>query len=125
LIPELKKFNLYKMIKKINLILASIYSIVLGTVEAFLNWGDWQYAPLWLVDYIIVVILLLAVFFFKDKMQKMFLLVGWAFSSGVMYMALFVSLESVTVINQNILFSIILAFLVSVLGLILSIIGND
>ncbi len=113
------------MIKKINLILASIYSIVLGTVEAFLNWGDWQYAPLWLVDYIIVVILLLAVFFFKDKMQKMFLLVGWAFSSGVMYMALFVSLESVTVINQNILFSIILAFLVSVLGLILSIIGND
>jgi len=125
LIPELKKFNLYKMIKKINLILASIYSIVLGTVEAFLNWGDWQYAPLWLVDYIIVVILLLAVFFFKDKMQKMFLLVGWAFSSGVMYMALFVSLESVKVIDQNILFSIILAFLVSVLGLILSIIGND
>ncbi len=113
------------MIKKINLILASIYSIVLGIVEAFLNWGDWQYAPLWLVDYIIVVILLLAVFFFKDKMQKMFLLVGWAFSSGVMYMALFVSLESVTVIDQNILFSIILAFSVSVLGLILSIIGND
>ncbi|MEC9415481.1 MAG: hypothetical protein VYC67_02700 [Pseudomonadota bacterium] len=113
------------MIKKINLMLASIYAITLGIVEAFLNWGDWQYAPLWIVDYIIVVILLLAVFFFKGKPQKMFLLIGWAFSSGVMYMALFVGLESVTVMHQNILFATMLAFSVSVLGLVLSAISND
>jgi len=113
------------MVKKINLILASIYAITLGIVEAFLNWGDWQYTPLWLVDYIIVVILLLAVFFFKDSMQKMFLLIGWAFSLGVMYMALFVNLGSVAVVNQDILFPIVLAFSVSFLGLILTVIGHD
>ena len=61
------------MIKKINLIIATLYSIILGIVEAMLNWGDWQYAPLWIVDYLIVIILLSAVFFFKDRVQKMFL----------------------------------------------------
>ena len=59
------------MIKKINLIIATLYSIILGIVEAMLNWGDWQYAPSWIVDYLIVIILLSAVFFFKDRVQKM------------------------------------------------------
>ena len=54
------------MIKKINLIVATLYSIILAIVETMLNWGDWQYAPLWIVDYLIVIILLSAVFFFKD-----------------------------------------------------------
>ena len=42
------------MIKKINLIVATLYSIILAIVEVMLNWGDWQYAPLWIVDYLIV-----------------------------------------------------------------------
>ena len=67
------------MVKKINLILASIYAITLGIVEAFLNWGDWQYAPLWIVDYLIVIILLSAVFVFKKNIQRLMLFLGWAF----------------------------------------------
>jgi hypothetical protein len=60
------------MIKKINLIIATLYSIMLGIVEAMLNWGDWQYAPLWIVDYLIVIILLSAVFFSKIEFKKCF-----------------------------------------------------
>ena len=60
------------MIKKINLIIAILYSIILGIVEAMLNWGDWQYAPLWIVDYLIVIILLSAVFFSKIEFKKCF-----------------------------------------------------
>ena len=60
------------MIKKINLIIATLYSIILGIVEAMLNWGDWQYAPLWIVDYLIVIILLSAVFFSKIELKKCF-----------------------------------------------------
>ena len=71
------------MIKKINLIIATLYSIILGIVEAMLNWGDWQYAPLWIVDYLIVIILLSAVFFFKDRVQKMFFGVGIFFRCNV------------------------------------------
>ena len=83
------------LIKNINLIIATLYSIILGIVEAMLNWGDWQYAPLWIVDYLIVLVLLSAVFVFKEHIQRLMLLLGWAFSSGVMYMALFVNLEPI------------------------------
>jgi len=83
------------MIKKINLIVATFYSIVLAIVEEMLNWGNWQYAPLWIVDYLIVIILLLAVFMFKKNIQRLMLLLGWAFSAGVMYMVLFINLEPI------------------------------
>ena len=117
------------MIKKINLLIATLYSIILGIVEAMLNWGDWQYAPLWIVDYLIVIILLSAVFFFKDRVQKMFLLIGWAFSSGVTYMALFINLEPIpTTIKpanvEAILPLVALALIVSLLGVVLTIIDS-
>ena len=114
------------MIKRINLIIATVYSIVLAVVEALLNWGDWQYAPLWIVDYLIVIILLLGVFVYKENQRKV-LLLGWSFSSGVMYMALFINLESssaLTRLDSNILYSIALALIVSLIGIILTMIDN-
>ena len=117
------------MIKKINLIVATLYSIILAIVEAILNWGDWQYAPLWIVDYLIVIILLSAVFVFKNNIQRLMLLLGWAFSSGVMYMALFINLEPMptTVKSPNvegILPLVGLALVVSIIGVILTIIDK-
>ena len=118
------------MIKKINLIVATLYSIILAIVEAMLNWGDWQYAPLWIVDYLIVIILLSAVFVFKKNIQKLMLLLGWAFSSGVMYMALFINLEPIpTTIKppnvEGILPLVSLALVVSIIGIILTMIDNE
>ena len=117
------------MIKKINLIVATLYSIVLAIIEAMLNWGNWQYAPLWIVDYLIVIILLLAVFVFKKNIQKLMLLLGWAFSAGVMYMALFINLEPIptTIVSPNvegILPSIGLALIVSIVGIVLTMIDS-
>ena len=117
------------MIKKINLIVATLYSIILAIVEVMLNWGDWQYAPLWIVDYLIVIILLSAVFVFKNNIQRLMLLLGWAFSSGVMYMALFINLEPIptTVKSPNvegILPLVGLALVVSIIGVILTIIDK-
>jgi len=70
-----------------------MFAIGLGIGEAFINWGNWQYAPLWIVDYIIVVWLFLG--FIKTRLGDNIeiLLSGWAFASGVFYMALFVSLD--------------------------------
>ena len=119
------------MIKKINLFVATLYAIILGIVEAMLNWGDWQYAPLWIVDYLIVLILLSAVFLFKEYIQRLLLLLGWAFSSGVMYLALFINLEpSPTTVNQppnveGILPLVALALIVSFIGIVLTLIDND
>ena len=82
------------MVKKLNLIIATLYSVILATVETLLNnyWNDWEYFPLWIVDYFIAIILLSAVFLFKDNYQKIMLMSGWSFSAGVTYMALFISL---------------------------------
>ena len=106
------------------------YSIILGIVEAMLNWGDWQYAPLWIVDYLIVLVLLSAVFVFKEHIQRLMLLLGWAFSSGVMYMVLFINLEPIpsTIKSPNIegLLPLVgLALVVSLLGILLTMIGNE
>tara|TARA_B100001964_G_C14047575_1_gene515477 strand:+ start:312 stop:656 length:345 start_codon:yes stop_codon:yes gene_type:complete len=111
------------MIKKINLTIAVLYSIILGATEAFINWGDWQYAPLWIVDYLIVLILLSAVFIFKDKIQKYLLLTGWSFSAGVMYMVLFINLEpktTLTVLDNYILSGVGVALIFSLIGILLS-----
>ena len=116
------------MIKKINLIVATLYSIALAIVETLLNWGDWQYAPLWIVDYLIVIILLLGVFVCKETQQKV-LLLGWSFSAGVMYMALFLSLDllsGLTLVQEdiNMFFAIALALTVSFIGIVLTMIDN-
>ena len=117
------------MVKKINLIIATLYSIILAIVEAMLNWGDWQYAPLWIVDYLIVIILLLAVFVFKKNIQRLMLLLGWAFSSGVMYMAFFINLEPIptTIKSPNVegIFPLVgLALAVSIIGIALTMIDS-
>lgn len=117
------------MVKKTNLIVATLYSIILAIVEAILNWGDWQYAPLWIVDYLIVIILLSAVFVFKKNIQRLMLLLGWAFSAGVMYMVLFINLEPIptAVASPNIegkLSLVGLALIISIIGIVLTIIDS-
>ena len=117
------------MVKKTNLIVATLYSIILAIVEAILNWGDWQYAPLWIVDYLIVIILLSSVFVFKKNIQRLLLLLGWAFSAGVMYMVLFINLEPIptAVASPNIegkLPLVGLALIISIIGIVLTIIDS-
>tara|TARA_B100000780_G_scaffold233700_1_gene173888 strand:+ start:261 stop:635 length:375 start_codon:yes stop_codon:yes gene_type:complete len=115
------------MVKKINLVVATLYSVVLALVETIMNtyWADWQYAPLWIVDYLIALILLSAVFVFKKNIQHLMLLLGWSFSTGVTYMALFISLDPNGLNSPDIegkLPLFILALIVSIVGLILTVI---
>ena len=120
--------KLLGVVKNINLVLATLYSVILVLVETILNtyWDDWQYAPLWIVDYLIALVLLSAVFVFKEQRQNFILLLGWSFSTGVTYMALFISLEPNGLNSADIegkLPLFVLALLVSIVGLILTIIG--
>ena len=73
--------------------LALIFAIGLGIGEAVINWGHWQYAPLWIVDYIIVGWLLWAFFKTRSGGHLHSLLSGWAFTAGIFYMALFISVD--------------------------------
>ncbi|GMW00646.1 MAG: hypothetical protein AMXMBFR84_17830 [Candidatus Hydrogenedentota bacterium] len=73
--------------------LALLFGIGLAIGEAVINWGHWQYAPLWIVDYIIAGWLLLGFVRTRDKECAGSLQAPWAFTCGVFYMALFVSLN--------------------------------
>jgi hypothetical protein len=76
---------------------ALLFAVGLGIGEAALNWGNWQFAPLWIVDYVCVAWLLAG--FYQTRSQAVsrqsiaVLASGWAFTAGVFYMALFISLD--------------------------------
>ncbi|HEV2664685.1 MAG TPA: hypothetical protein VG324_07230 [Blastocatellia bacterium] len=76
---------------------ALLFAVGLGIGEVVINWGNWQFAPLWIVDYICVLWLLAG--FYRTRNQSVsgqsiaVLLSGWAFTAGVVYMALFISLD--------------------------------
>ena len=115
------------MVKKINLIIAILYSIIIVLIETSMNvyWDDWSFYPLWIIDYLIAIILLSAVFIFKNNIQNSMLLMGWSLSFGVTYMALFISLDPNGLKSEDIetkLPLFILALIVSIFGLILTII---
>ena len=73
--------------------IAVLFAIGLGIGETVINWGRWQYAPLWIVDYVIVAWLLYAFVSTRAGQRIHLLLAAWAFTAGVFYMALFVSLD--------------------------------
>lgn len=72
---------------------ALVFAIGLGIGETVINWGNWQFAPLWIVDYMIVAWLFLGSIKTRLGGNVEILLSGWAFAFGVFYMALFVSLD--------------------------------
>ena len=113
--------------KKINLMISISYSIIIVMIETSMNvyWDDWSFYPLWIIDYLIAIILLSAVFIFKNNIQNSMLLMGWSLSVGVTYMALFISLDPNGLKSEDIetkLPLFILALIVSIFGLILTII---
>src|SRR5918995_1965554 len=100
--------------------LALLFAIGLGIGETVMNWGHWQYAPLWIVDYIIVGWLLWSFFKTRSGRNVYTLLGGWAFTAGVFYMALFVGLDPISAyhLESNVVLLVLIGFMfaVSVIG---------
>jgi hypothetical protein len=108
---------------------ALLFAVGLGIGEAVINWGHWQFAPLWIVDYICVAWLLAG--FYQTRSQAVgrqsiaVLASGWAFTAGAFYMALFVSLDPEIAKNNlgaggTILILIGLMLVIAALGLVTS-----
>jgi len=110
--------------------LALAFALILAVVEALLNFSrpdGWQYAPLWIIDYVIVVALLLGFWLTRRPGHAAVLLSGWALAVGVFYMALFMALDPE--VNQGqrppafLLSLIALGLGVQVLGFVLAAVG--
>jgi len=73
--------------------LALLFAIGLAIGETIISWGHWQFAPLFIIDYLTAACLLYA-FYATRRCEKSYaLLAAWAFSLGVFYMDLFVNLD--------------------------------
>lgn len=70
--------------------LALLFALGLAIGETIISWGNWQFAPLWIVDYLMVLWLLYAYYKTRQSEHANTLLAAWAFALGVFYMDLFV-----------------------------------
>ncbi len=75
--------------------LALVYAIGLAIGEFVINSSHdhWQYAPLWIIDYLIVAYLLAGFWLTRRKENIPILMSAYALSAGVMYIAVFLNLD--------------------------------
>ena len=73
--------------------LALLFAIGLAIGETIISWGHWQFAPLFIIDYLTAAFLLYAFYKTRKGEHACSLLAAWAFSAGVFYMDLFVNLD--------------------------------
>ena len=75
--------------------LALVYAIGLAIAEFVLNsrQEQWQYAPLWVIDYLIVAYLLAGFWMARRGKYIPVLMSAYALSTGVLYIAFFVNFD--------------------------------
>ena len=75
--------------------LALAYAVGLGIGEAVINSSreHWQYAPLWVIDYIIVAYLLVGFWVTRRGKYIPVLMSAYALSTGVLYIPFFLNLD--------------------------------
>lgn len=80
---------------KISGFLAIVTGVVLALVETWLNWGDWQWWPYFVVDYLAAALLLIGGYRTLRKMSGgLRLLSGaWGFTAGMIWIAFFITIE--------------------------------
>lgn len=103
--------------------LALLYAIGLAIGEAVINSNrpEWQFAPLWIIDYVIVLYLLVGFWVTRHGRNIPILMSAYALSTGVLYMAVFISLdpefEEANRVKGTVFYLMVLVLLVSVFGL--------
>ena len=103
--------------------LALLYAIGLAIGEAVLNsmQDQWQYAPMWIIDYVIVAYLLIGFWATRQGRHVPILMSAYALSTGVMYIVFFLGLDPdvpETAQLHGLLLALVgLVFAISVIGL--------
>jgi hypothetical protein len=105
--------------------LALAYAIGLAIGETVINSSQehWQYAPLWIIDYVIVAYLLVGFWVSRRGRYVPILMSAFALSAGVLYLVFFINLDPELPDAARLEFGIVLSLIgmvlvISVIGLV-------
>lgn len=69
--------------------LAVVFGLALAVLEVLRNWGDWQWWPFWVVDYIAAALLVVGGALALRGRTERWLAAGWGFASAMFWMSFF------------------------------------
>ena len=115
---------------KISAWMAVLFGLALAVLEAVRNWGDWQWWPFWVVDYVAAGLLVVGGAIALRGGSRHWLGAGWGFACAMFWMSFFGHLEGVlqggVTLRESRLTQIIGAmFAITVAGLIFSLLGRQ
>ena len=116
---------------KIAAWLAVGFGLSLAVLEALRNWGDWQWWPFWVVDYIAAALLVIGGVLALRRGFDRWLAAGWGFACAMFWMSYFGHLgdlmqagASVDEREQRLTMIIGALFALTVAGLLLTLLGR-
>lgn len=76
-------------------VLTLLTGVGLALVETWLNWGDWQWAPFFVVDFVAAVLLVAAgaLAIRGNRFAGAMLMAAWYFCVGMVWMSFFANME--------------------------------
>lgn len=81
---------------RISAFLAIAFGVFLAIAEAVRNWGDWQWWPYWLVDYIAVALLIFGAQRALKTGTVRWLAGAWGWTAGTFYSSFFSHIERIS-----------------------------
>lgn len=115
---------------KISAWTAVLFGSALAMLEVVRNWGDWQWWPFWVVDYVAAGLLVVGGVMALRGAPRHWLSAGWGFACAMFWMSYFGHLEGVLQgaadARELRLTQIIGAmFAITIAGLVLSLLGRE
>lgn len=72
---------------------AIAFGLLLAVLEAVRNWGDWQWWPFWVVDYVAAALLVVGGVAVVRGRSVILLAAGWGFTCAMFWMSYFSHLD--------------------------------
>jgi hypothetical protein len=77
------------MLVKVSAWLAVVFGLSLAVLEAVRNWGDWQWWPFWVVDYVAATLLVVGGGLALRRRTIHWMTAGWGFACAMFWMSFF------------------------------------
>jgi hypothetical protein len=117
---------------KLSAWMAVVFGASLAVLEAVRNWGDWQWWPFWVVDYVAAALLLVGGVLVLRRGPAHWLAGGWGFACAMFWMSFFghldAALETAGAISQReqqLTFIIGMMFGLTMLGFVTALAGTQ